>query len=247
MDAKEAERRIVSFIRSYFKKAGKRKAVVGVSGGLDSAVTAALCAKAVGKGNVVGALLPSADTPKRDLADAQQVVSLFCGRRIFFGIEPALRALKGRLKSRLSRANAAARIRMAILYSIAHEERGLVVGTGDKSEILLGYFTKYGDGGADLFPIGGIYKTQLRELAQHLGIPKQIIAKPPSPALWKGQTAEGEMGFSYEVADAILEGVEKKKSRSWLEKKFGRKTVLAVLKRIRQNAHKRLAPPICEV
>ena len=135
---------------------------------------------------------------------------------------------------------------MSILYSIAQKENGLVVGTGDKSEFMLGYFTKHGDGGADLFPIGGLYKTEVRELAAYLGVPEGIISKPSSPALWAGQTAEKELGFTYEIADAILAGIEKKQSRTSLSKKFGKKAVDAIFRRMAQNRHKLAPAPICK-
>ena len=241
---KETARRAVVFIRSYFNKAKKRKAIVGISGGLDSAVTAALCCRALGEKNVIGVLLPSASTPNIDMFDAlllSKKLRISC-RTI--PIEGALRLFAPILKSRLLHANFCARMRMAILYSVAQKENGLVVGTGDKSEMMLGYFTKYGDGGADLFPLGGMYKTQVRTLAEHLGIPPQIIKKPSSPALYPGQTAEGELGFTYDNADRILLGIEKGESKASLCKKFGKKTVLAIILRMEKNRHKLLPAPI---
>lgn len=244
---KAAEKRTVPFISSYFRSAKKRKAVIGISGGLDSSVTAALCCRALGEKNVIGVLLPSASTPNIDIFDAQLLAKKLKMRVRTIPIEGILRACSPLLTSRLSRANFSARMRMAILYSIAQEEGGLVVGTGDKSEMLLGYFTKYGDGGADLFPLGGIYKTEVRALARHLGIPQEIIRKPSSPALYPGQTAEGELGFTYEAADGILAGIEKGESKASLCKKFGSKTVSAILARMEKNRHKLLPAPICGI
>lgn len=241
------EAKIVQFIRGYFREAGRKTAVVGVSGGLDSAVVLALCAKALGRQNVIAAFLPSKNTPAQDMKDARQLAKKFGTRTVSFNIEPVLRACGKLGGGRLARANFSARMRMAVLYSIAGRKSGLVVGTGDRSELMLGYFTKHGDGGADLFPIAGLYKTEVRGLARHLGLPAGIAGKPSSPNLWKGHTAEGEMGFSYETADGILKGIEKSVPKKALERKFGKKAVFSVLKRIKENAHKRLPAPVCRI
>ena len=247
MDPEKAEGKIIPFIRDYFKEAGRKTAVVGVSGGLDSAATLALCVKALGRKNVIAALMNSSATPQADKSDALLACRLLKVRKVSFPIEPVLRAY-GKLGSdRLARANLSARIRMAALYSIAHRNNGLVVGTGDKSEFLLGYFTKYGDGGADLFPIAGLYKTEVKLLGKHLGVPARIIGKPPSPALWAGHSAEAELGFSYEKADSVFEAIEFGSSRINLERRFGKKLVSAILKRIKENSHKSLMAPACRL
>ncbi|MCX6773315.1 MAG: NAD+ synthase [Candidatus Micrarchaeota archaeon] len=247
MDAKKTEAKIVSFIRGYFKKAGRKTAVVGVSGGLDSAAALALCVRALGSKNVIAALMNSSATPYADRSDAQTICKLLKVRHISFPIEPVLLAYGPLAKEKLARANLSARIRMAALYSVASKNNGLVVGTGDKSELLLGYFTKYGDGGADIFPIAGLYKTEVRALALHLGIPAKLANKPPSPALWARHTAEAELGFSYDEADEILKGIEKRMPQNALKKKFGKRTVSAVLKRIKENSHKSIPAPICKI
>ena len=244
---KAAAKKAESFIRGYFRGAKRKKAIIGLSGGLDSAAAAALCCRALGPKNAIGVLLPSASTPNIDIFDAQLLAKKLGMRTRAIPIECVLRSFSPILPSRLSRANFLARIRMAILYSIAQEENGLVVGTGDKSEFLLGYFTKYGDGGADLFPLGGMYKTEVRSLARHLRIPPQIIRKPSSPALYPGQTAEGELGFAYETADRILAGIEGGESRASLCKRFAPKTVAAILSRMEKNRHKLFPAPICRI
>lgn len=241
------EAKITKFIRSYFSGSGKRVAIVGLSGGLDSAVVLALCARALGKGNVVAAMMPSKSTPVQDMEDAASLAKMLGVKAVSFQIEPVLRAYGSLAGGRMARANLSARARMAALYAIAGAQNGLVVGTGDRSEFLLGYFTKHGDGGADIFPIAGLYKTEVRELALRLGIPAAIVNKPSSPALWKGQTAEAEFGFSYETADGILKGVGSGVQRSVLEKKFGKKAVVAVLKRMKQNRHKSIPAPVCRI
>lgn len=247
MDAKKAGKKIEGFIRGYFRSARKKTAIVGLSGGLDSAATLALCVRALGRQHAIAAILPSDATPKEDISDARALAKKLGVKTIAFNIEPAIKAFCALSSGRLSRANLSARIRMAMLYSIAQKENGLVVGTGDKSELLLGYFTKYGDGGADILPIGGLYKTEVRKLARHLGIPERIAGKPPSPALWAGQTAESELGFQYGAADKVLSAMELGESKGSLEKKFGRKIVRAILQRMEKNRHKLLPAPICSI
>ena len=246
MDSAAAEKKIVRFIRSCFLSTGRKNAIVGLSGGLDSAATLALCVRALGRRRVVAVLLPSDSTPKRDIADARLLASKLGVRMTSSNIEPALYSFGSLSESKIGRANMSARVRMAVLYALAHKHNGLVAGTGDKSEFMLGYFTKHGDGAADLFPLAGLYKTEVRKLALHLGIPVSIAHKPSSPALWKGQTAEKELGFSYEIADGILRGIEKKTPKKKLETKFGKKTVRAILKRMEKNRHKLLPAPACK-
>lgn len=245
MDTRKACAKAVSFIRAYFRPAMRKTAVVGLSGGLDSAVTLALCARALGKGNALAILMPSSSTPREDMQHARLLARKLGVKTHAHGIEPVLSKFGKLAEGRLSRANLSARIRMAILYSVASRWNGLVVGTGDKSEFMLGYFTKFGDGGADLFPIGGLYKTEVRLVARHLGVPEAIIRKPSSPALWKGHTAEGELGFSYEEADRVLAAIERGMKKPALEKKFGRKIVQAILIRMEKNRHKLSQAPAC--
>ncbi|HQT45230.1 MAG TPA: NAD+ synthase [Candidatus Micrarchaeota archaeon] len=242
-----AERKIISFIRAYFKKAGEKTAIVGLSGGLDSAATLALCSRALGKGNVVAVLMPSSSTPADDLKDAKAFAKQAGAIAISFPIERIIRSFGYLAGTRIGRANISARVRMASLYAMARRHGCLVVGTGDKSEFLLGYFTKYGDGGADLFPIGGLYKTEVRALGARLGVPARILEKPPSPALWKGQTAEAELGVSYAVADAVLSRMEKGASRGLLSRAYGKAAVSKIISRMGKNRHKLAPAPICKI
>jgi NAD+ synthase len=163
-------------------------------------------------------------------------------------ITPVLKSFAFLPENRLARGNLKARIRMAVLYYHANIRSRLVVGTGDRSEVLLGYFTKYGDGGVDLLPLGGLYKTELKVLARHLGIPRSIVDKTSSPRLWEGQTAEGELGLSYELADRILvalvdEGLTAARAKEMLS--LGRE-VDEVAARLKGSAHKREMPHICQ-
>jgi len=247
MDATGAERKIVQFIRNYFSSSKKQVAIIGLSGGLDSAATLVLCCKALGGKNVLAVLIPSSSTSALDILDAKLLAKKFNVKAKTIHIGAILKAFSSLAPGRLSRANISARVRMIVLYSLAAKNNGLVVGTGDKSEFMLGYFTKYGDGGADLFPIGGLYKTEVRQLAISLGVPASIAKKPPSPALWAGHTAEAELGFSYDVADKILRGIEKGEKKNALEKQYGKKTVAAILARMEKNRHKLLPAPVCSI
>lgn len=237
-------KRIVSWLRSESKKRKARGFVVGLSGGVDSAVVAGVCAEAAGRERVLGVLLPC-HSHSRDAADAARVARLLKIRtkKVDLGkvYDAVLDALP-KAGSPLARANIKPRLRMLSLYYFANTRDYLVCGTGNKSELMVGYFTKYGDGGVDLLPIADLLKRQVRELAAELGIPDDIITKPPSAGLWQGQTDEAEMGMTYDELDSILEALEK-----------GRKpaapaaAVARVKKMIAASQHKRQLPHICKV
>jgi NAD+ synthase len=243
---------IVVNLRRYFEKAGRRTGVIGLSGGLDSSVVAHLTVRALGGESTRLYLLPSSATPKEDVEDAMSIIEQLhvpAGNWRMISINPVLESFENLLgpMGRIERGNVMARSRMIILYHEAAVHRGLVIGTGDRSEILIGYFTKYGDGGADLFPLGGLYKTMVRRLAEHLGVPERIRNKPASPALWPGQTAEGELGIDYVTLDTILylrfeEGFDEKS----IEKVSGisLEKIRMVLERVRLNQHKRRMPKV---
>lgn len=210
LDAQETESVLVRFLKDYAADAARPRFVLGISGGLDSAVSGALAVRAVGAKNVYGLILPDAATPPNELADAELVAR-------WLGIEHRRIALDGFLAAfgavqptgdRLVVGNAKARFRMVLLHAEAASRAALVLGTGNKSEVLVGYFSKFGDGGVDVQPIGDLYKTQVRLLARHLAVPEPIIVKAPTAGLWHGQTDEGELGLSYEVLDRILLGLE---------------------------------------
>ncbi|MCS7384315.1 MAG: NAD+ synthase [archaeon GB-1867-097] len=230
--------------------------VLGVSGGLDSSVVASLSVKAYGSEKVLCLLLPDSDvTPKSDVDDALALCKLLGVKYHVIDIKPIVSCCMQCIPSsqstdRLSIGNLRARIRMCILYYYANHERRLVVGTGDKSELLIGYFTKYGDGGCDLLPIGDLYKTQVRYLAKYLNIPSRIISKPSSPRLWKDQLAEDEIGFTYEYIDPILhllvdEKLNCEEAASKLNVPLS--DVERVNELIKRSSHKRKMPPIAQL
>jgi NAD+ synthase len=225
---------IVNTITSFIKEQAPGGVVIGLSGGLDSSVAAALAVKALGKKLVLGIMMPDYNnTPKADIEDAHALIEkLQIDYRIFDMARVVTReALNIISADRLVLGNFMARMRMAVLYAYAGSMNRRVVGTSDKSEIALGFFTKFGDGAADLEPIGDLYKTEVRMLARYLELPKRIYEKPSSPALWQGQTAEGEIGHSYDEVDVMLKGMTPMSE--------------TIKKRIAATEHKRHMPPVC--
>jgi len=248
----KARRKIVAFIRRKIEEAGASGVVLGLSGGLDSAVTAFLCKEALGPDKVLAVLMPHSDvTPKQDISRARRLARDLGIRCKLIDIKPALGVdarLLGR-SDRLSRGNLMARTRMKYLYFYANRLNRLVAGTGDRSEIAVGYLTKYGDGGVDFLPIGGLYKTQVREMAKRLGVPNEIVETPSSPVFWPGHSAEEEIGFSYEVLDQALEMIRRGQSAKTICRETG--LTISELRRIREmsraSAHKREPPDFCEL
>jgi len=249
----EIREKIVSFIRSGVDRSGTKGAVIGLSGGIDSTLTAYLAVEALGSKNVIGLLLPEKGiTSEQDMDDANevakilkidhQVIEISQVLNIYSAVIPAFD-----MKNLPANGNLKARTRMCILYYHANLMNRMVVGTGNKTELLLGYFTKFGDGGADMEPIGGLYKTQVRGLARHIGIPVRIVEKIPTAGLWPGQTDEGELGVSYEMADLILEMlVDGKRPLYEVKKKFPPHIVERLVTRISASEHKRIPPPAIE-
>lgn len=213
--------RIEWFIREYIKDANADGAVVGISGGLDSAVVATLAVRALGKDNVKLIFLPAASTPGEDYEDVGKLLaSLGIAMLDAVNIDEMVSAFG--VWKQPAKGNITARIRMTTLYAQANLYNNLVLGTSDKSELALGYFTKWGDGAADILPIAHLYKTQVRKLAWELGVPENIIKKQSSPALEQGKTAEDDLGFTYDEIDRMLKGelimhskVEALVARSW--------------------------------
>ena len=199
---------IENWIRNYVNSAKSKGIVLGLSGGIDSAVTAALSANALGKENVLGLNLPI-ESLSQDFEDAKLVANhleiSFLIADLTSVYNELLKVLPPEIQSnQMAMANIKPRLRMTTIYYIGQSKGYLVGGTGNRSEIAIGYFTKYGDGGVDFEPIGALYKCEVRELAKVLKIPEKIIKKPPSAGLWQGQTDEGEIGMTYDLLDEIL-------------------------------------------
>lgn len=206
LDCALAEKVLVAFLRDETRRTGLGKLVIGLSGGIDSAVAALLAARAVGPENLHAVAIPSAESSPQSLADAQAVAAAGGFGLEVIPIGDAAAGLVPRLAdlTPLRRGNVMARLRMIVLYDVSARVGGLVVGTSNKTEILLGYGTLHGDMACALNPLGDLWKGQVRRLARHLGVPAQVIAKPPTADLWAGQTDEDEMGFTYDDADAVL-------------------------------------------
>lgn len=248
------KKRIVAFIGSKVQESGASGAVIGLSGGIDSSLTAYLSVEALGSENVLGLLLPEKGiTSEQDIADALLVAKTLGIEHKVIEISQVLRSFSSIMpdydkNNLIANGNLKARTRMCILYYHANLMHRMVVGTGNKTELLLGYFTKYGDGGVDIEPLGGLYKTQVRGLARYMGIPATIIDKTPTAGLWKGQTDEGELGVSYETADRILTMlVDEKKDVSAVKKVFSSDDVDRLVGLLRANEHKRMPPQAPEI
>ena len=203
---------LAAWIRAEIEAGGGRGVVFGMSGGIDSSVVAALCLRAFPR-HSLGVLMPCHSDPA-DADDALMTARHFGLPTATVDLSPVYDVLLVQLGQtsselpahRTAVTNLKPRLRMTTLYAFANQRDYRVVGTGNRSELAIGYFTKYGDGGADLLPLGALTKTEVRELAEHLGVPRRIIDKPPSAGLWDGQTDEGEMGFTYRELDAYLLG-----------------------------------------
>jgi len=240
---------IGQFLRAHALGNGSEGVVVGLSGGIDSALVARLARDALGAEHVLGILLPDAAFPEELLRETEEYARTLGikWRTIpIETVEAAYRALVPELADPVSLGNVKARIRMTIDYAIAREGHRLVAGTGNKSEILLGYFTKYGDGGVDLLPLGDLYKTDVRAIAEDLQLPAAIRERPPTAGLWEGQTDEGELGMTYADLDQILYGLEQLRSEEEIASLTGFPVdrVRAIEERVMRFRHKRRLPPI---
>lgn len=233
---------IIEFMARFFVSSGFNKAIVGISGGIDSAVIANLCVKVLGKENVTGVMLPYGKQP--DIEDADLLCNLLQINKIQINIQKAVdEIVNSKIKESQDRlGNIKARIRMIYLYDLSAELNALVVGTGNKTELLLGYFTHYGDGACAIEPIGHLYKTQVKEIAKYLNIFPSIINKAPSAGLFDGQTDEEDLGGTYQEIDNMLCNMN---IQSILNEKFDEpvKDLYSNIKsRIRKNFFKLLPP-----
>jgi len=247
MNIEKCREKIVAFIREYFKDSGHRTGVVGVSGGVDSSLAFSLTCEALGAANTIGAVLPHADSSPEFTEMAREIVAMKGGNLRYFDITEAVKSFQklSNLANRRRIGNIMARVRMTALFDIAAETEGLVVGTGNKTEILLGYFTLCGDGACALEPLGDLYKSEVWEMARLVGVPEEIVTLAPTADLWKGQTDEDELGVTYDTADRILSLlVERNLSCEKItEIGFGRDDVQRVAALVKNSEFKRRMPP----
>ena len=243
---------LTGFIRDNIAKAGLKKAVMGLSGGIDSAVSAYLSAKALGPENVLVIRMPYKTSSENSLLDAEAVIEDLGLPSLTVEITPMVDPLIERFPdmSNLRKGNIMARMRMITLYDQSMANGALVMGTSNKTEFLLGYSTIYGDSGVALHPIADLYKYQIRQIARALGVPRQIIDKAPSADLWEGQTDEDELGFTYDAADQVLYLLVDERyttEETAAETGFSHEFVCKIWERVKANHYKRTMPNIAKV
>lgn len=258
VEATELADQITAWLREQLEITGASRFVLGLSGGIDSAVVAGLCTRAVGPDKVLGVMMPSSSNPD-DIRSAQMVADTFgfttttvdltdVADTVFESM-PDAKTLYSEIlgenedddvdnRSDLARANVRPRLRMITLYYLANLSRGVVVGTGNKTELMIGYFTKHGDGGVDLFALTDLYKYEVRAVAKAIGVPDHVVNRPPSAGLWEGQTDEDEIGFTYDVLDSTLQAIESGDTSD-----IDADTLTRVQRMIAVSGHKRTTPP----
>jgi len=255
IDPESIKVKIENFIRKKVEEAKATGIVIGLSGGIDSTTVASLCKSALGADRVLGLIIPSKNTTDEDIRDAKNFanqLNIDTKSINISGLEEQFESFLNYDKQidRVAIGNILPRLRMTILYFHANSMNRLVAGTGNKSELLIGYFTKYGDGGVDILPIGDLYKTQVRQLAKYLGIPKNLIWKVPTAGLLENQTDENEIGLKYELLDLALYGLnELKLSISELTKELSISTNDAkrIMNMMVKNRHKLETPAIAKL
>jgi len=239
------EKFLIKFIYEEITKTGLKRGICGLSGGIDSAVVAVLAKKALG-GNFKAFMLPSQFSSKESIQDAKKLCEKFDIEYEIISIAPLLEAYK--IDDRVRFGNFSARMRMSILYDKSAELNALVIGTSNKSELMLGYGTLFGDLASALNPIGDLYKSEIFEFARYLGVNEEIISKPPSADLWEGQSDEKELGYTYDELDKVLEDfVDNRATKDELLKKYDNNLVEFVLKKVYQNQFKRKPPIIAKL
>ena len=246
-----ARRILTGFIRSEVTRVGYSRVVVGLSGGIDSALSCALAVEALGADNVLAVRMPYKASSADSLAHAEllieqleipsKTIEITDMVEPLFALDPTI--------TKLRKGNIMARERMIVLYDQSEVFKGLVIGTSNKTEILLGYSTQWGDSASAINPIGDLYKAQVRQLSRALNIPTPIVDKAPSADLWDGQTDEGELGFTYEQADQVLYLLvdQRYSPQECVEAGFDKKFVNLIINRVRRNQFKRMQPPIAKL
>lgn len=238
-------------LKEEVEKAGFQRVILGLSGGLDSALSLYLAVKALGKDRVIAVRMPYRTSSPSSLEDAQAAIEATGVESITIDITPQIDAYFDRIPeaSRLRRGNKMARERMSVLYDLSAYYEALVIGTSNRTELLLGYGTQFGDTASAVNPLGDLWKTQVRQLATYLGVPEQILSKPPSADLWQDQTDEQELGFRYFDVDRILHfWIDRHYTREQLQKlSFPAELIDRVMERVIRNQFKRTMPVILKV
>ncbi len=251
LDCETVRRVLTGFIDNEVRKAGFARVVVGVSGGVDSALSTFLAAEALGPGNVCAILMPYRTSSPESLAHAELVVKTLGVHSLTVDITPMVDAYFAAFPDadHLRRGNKMARERMTILFDHSARLRGLVLGTSNKTELLLGYGTLYGDMASAINPLGDLYKTQVRQLARHVKVPAVIVEKQPSADLWAGQTDEAELGFTYEEVDRVLYLLvdQRYEVADLVAEGFDERFVRAVYHKVQASQYKRRLPVIAKV
>lgn len=253
MDPSKIVECIIKFIRNEVTRADSNGVVLGLSGGIDSSVALFLATKSLGNNKVLGLILPDKTVSQQtDMDDAIEISQKLGIQYHIIDITEFKKKYMDILPiERKSIGNLIARIRMNFIYYYANIENKLVLGTSDKSELMIGYFTKFGDGAADILPLADVYKTQVRELAKYLNLPEKILIKKSSPSLWKDQTAEDEIGMNYEKIDLILKNFETNISedigQDLLEMEIHKNDLLMIKNLVSKNKHKTILPKICKI
>lgn len=251
INTETAQQILTGFIRSEITRAGFSSAIVNLSGGLDSSLSCYLATQALGAENVVALCLPYKSSTPDSTEHAKMMIETLGIRSLTIPITDMADALISRFPDMnpVRQGNIMARVRMIVLYDQSEAFQALPVGTGNKTEILLGYTTIYGDAASAINPLGDLYKTQVRQLGKAVGIPQVILDKPPSADLWLGQTDEGELGYTYDEVDQLLYLLVDQRYRpeDCVEAGFSESFVRAVMERVRRNQFKRLLPPIAKL
>ena len=243
------ENYLTKFLKDEVHKTGLKNAVIGLSGGIDSAVVAVLAQRAFGD-NFLAVMLPSSSSSQSSFDDAYELCKKFDIKNRSVHIGNLVESyFKNQEKTNLRVGNFSARMRMSVLYDISAQNSALVLGTSNKSELLLGYGTMFGDLASAINPIGDMYKTEVFEFAKHLGVPRSIIQKPPTADLWEGQSDEEDLGFTYAQLDKALKAfVDERLSKDELLKnKFDSELVELITTKIYQNQFKRKLPIIAKL
>lgn len=242
---------LTGFIREETRKAGFDRAILGLSGGLDSTVCAYLAVKALGPRRVLALIMPYKNLDQEGLAHARLVAGLLKLQTREVDISPQIDLYFASFPADnpVLRGNKMARERMSILYDFSAREKALILGTSNKTELLIGYGTIHGDMACGINPMGDLYKTQVRELGRHLKIPDEILTKKPTAGLWPGQTDEGEIGLSYEELDRILYLLvdRRQKPEEVVKAGFERKKVRRIMEMIKRSEFKRKMPPVAKI